>query len=177
MYLAGKVSRGKGERIAVILFSDQPVTVSFGHSQYFDAATAGRDVNKIAEAIISSVENIKKRSTRMGPALKSSLDLARMFDQKRPKMLVMLTDGRPDDAELAEQMVYQSIANRKDMILFIAGMGEEVDQDLMQRWAGATGGEYIHVKDLNQLADWYSSLAKKLTFRADMDNLNRNGVR
>jgi len=45
----------------------------------------------------------------------------------------------------------------------------------MEKWTGTTGGEYLQVRDLNELANWYSSLSKKLTFRASNDALKDGG--
>ena len=114
---------------------------------------------------------MKKRSTKIAPALMGALELVKVFGTKKPKMVVILTDGRPDDSERAEEVVSGAIAPRRDMILFVAGIGDEVDEPLMQGWANATGGEYVKVKDLNHLAEWYGSLARKLTIRARSESL------
>ena len=63
------------------------------------------------------------------------------------------------------EVVSQVIAPRPDLVLFAAGIGEEVNEKFMEEITTMTGGEAIQVHSLDELAQWYSNLARKLEFK------------
>ncbi|MEW5759578.1 MAG: vWA domain-containing protein [Candidatus Thermoplasmatota archaeon] len=167
MYLAGKISRGKGEKVSIILFSSTPTVVKFGEQNYYDASL-GHDISLMATQIIKAVSSIEKLGTNMGMGLMKALEIIEEYGTGKLKMIVLLTDGYPDDEDEMKSVLNKYISPRNDIILFVAGIGKEVNTPLMKEAASRCGGEYLQVGNLDQLTEWYSSLARKLTFKGKL---------
>jgi len=165
MYLVAKVARGKGEKISIVLFSDQAQSLVYNNQICFDA-TSGGSVAPFAQALINAVNLVHRNATCMARALDEALNAIKASkDLKKMKMIVLLTDGYPNDPELMREVIRTKIAPRMDIVLFVAGIGSEVNDMLMTEIATACGGEYLRVTDLDELIKWYSELARKLTVR------------
>lgn len=165
MYLVAKVARGKGEKISVILFSDQAASLVFNGDVTFDA-TAGGSVAPFAQALINEVNAFPRNATFMARAVDEALEvIKRARDIKKMKMVVLLTDGHPNDPDELREVIRTKIAPRMDVVLFVAGIGTAVNSSLMKEIASSCGGEYLPVTDLDELIKWYSELARKLTVR------------
>ena len=48
------------------------------------------------------------------------------------------------------------------MVVNAAGIGDKVNETFLREIVGKCRGTYIHVRDLGQLASWYSELARNL---------------
>ena len=165
MYLVAKVARGKGEKISVVLFSDEAQSLVYNNQICFDAASGG-SVAPFAQALINAVNQVHRNTTFMAKAMDEALNAIKASkDLKKMKMIVLLTDGYPNDPEVLREVIRNKISPRMDIVLFVAGIGSEVNDMLMTEIATACGGEYLRVTDLDELIKWYSELARKLTIR------------
>jgi uncharacterized protein YegL len=165
MYLVAKIARGKGEKISVILFSDEAHYLVFNNQVAFDA-TSGGSIAPFAQALINGVNSFHRNATFMGEAVSVALEVIRATqDTKKMKMVVLLTDGLPNDPDVLREVVRTKVAPRFDIVLFVAGIGEDLSDDLMRDVSTSCGGEYLPVQDLDELVKWYSELARKLTVR------------
>jgi uncharacterized protein YegL len=165
MYLVAKIARGKGEKISVILFSDQAHYLVFNNQMAFDA-TSGGSVAPFAQALINGVNQYPRNATFMGRAMQVALDVIKASqDPKKMKMVVLLTDGLPNDRDELRELIKTSVAPRYDIVLFVAGIGQDLSDDLMREITTSCGGEYLNVEDLDALVKWYSELARKLTVK------------
>ena len=164
MYLAGKIGRGKGERVSIILFSEGATIIDFGGALYYDA-TLHKDIATIARRILTTTNAMDMLGTNMAGAIETALSVAQGFGRDKMKMMVILTDGYPDDEARVRELVSSLVAPRPDLVVFAAGIGEEVNQKFMDEITTTTGGEAIQVHSLDELAQWYSNLARKLEFK------------
>ncbi len=164
MYLAGKIGRGKGERVAFVLFSTEANLIDFSGSPFYDA-TMNRDLSGIARKLITTTNTMEMLGTNMTSALEAALWVSERMGQNKMKMIVILTDGYPDDEAKVREYVEKVIAPKPDIVVFGAGIGQEVNQEFMHAITTSTGGEFLQVKSLDELTEWYSNLARKLEFK------------
>jgi len=164
MYLAGKIGRGKGERVSIILFSETAAVIDFDGAQYYDA-TLHKDIGSIARKILTATNAVDMLGTNMAGAIDTALSVAQGFSRDKMKMMVILTDGYPDDEARVRELISTMVAPRPDLVVFAAGIGEEVNEKFMGEITTTTGGEAIQVHSLDELASWYSNLARKLEFK------------
>ncbi len=166
MYLVQKIGRGVGDKISVITFSTDASPVQFQDNKYFSAATGTTD--EAAETIIEGITYARRGHTNLSEAFREAIEAMKDFKIDKMKMIVMLTDGKPnppfiDDSQSVMKIVEENLAPRKDVVVNTIGLGEEVDHHLMDQIARKTGGEYNYVTSLQGLSEAYSRYATSIS--------------
>ncbi len=121
------------------------------------------------ELISASRENIKKASDFIDYTYpdgstniyKSLLEALRLFrDNKRPKVIVLLTDGMHNVGSFDYDEIVKS--NKYGARIFTFGVGP-VDNTLMERVAKMNRGDFIEIKDTAKLEDRLSNFYKQIS--------------
>jgi len=135
--------------------------VVFDHS-------AGVYKNELAPA---TEENIKEASeyidavypaggTNIYKALVKALDM--FSDNKRPKVVVLLTDGLHNEGEFHYENI--SEMNKFNSRIFTLGVSYDVDVNLMEKVAKMNRGDYIEIRNNSslekELGDFYKKISK-----------------
>lgn len=163
VYLSEKVGRGKGERIAIIPFSNAATIIDFNGKMFYDA---GSDLNiaMVAEKIVSAVRNADG-TTNLSAALLQATEIIKVFGENKIKMVVILTDGRPtkpDNEAQVMEILKENLMPRNDIVMNAAGIGNNVDEMLLLEMVNKCRGNYTRVTDLKLLVEWYGDLARDL---------------
>ncbi|MEM1885539.1 MAG: VWA domain-containing protein, partial [Candidatus Jordarchaeales archaeon] len=164
LYLAEKVGRGYGERVAIITYHDEAEILKFDGKNYFDATTG--NLEEVADLIIKKVAYTTGGYTNFSDALRKALTLLRNEFKDTNTMIVFLSDGFPqgtDNEESVRSIVEKEFARMPNVVIYTVGIGGEVNEVLMQHIASATGGVYFKASDLGKLLSWYSELARTFT--------------
>lgn len=164
LYLAEKVGRGYGERVAIITYHDEAEILKFDGKNYFDATTG--NLEEVADLIIKKVAYATGGYTNFSDALRKALTLLRNEFKDTNTMIVFLSDGFPqgtDNEESVRSIVEKEFARMPNVVIYTVGIGGEVNEVLMQHIASVTGGVYFKASDLGKLLSWYSELARTFT--------------
>ncbi|MGY5875747.1 MAG: hypothetical protein RTU30_08375 [Candidatus Thorarchaeota archaeon] len=169
LYLAEKVGRGYGEKVAVITFEKEVSEMTFmntetGEVQPFVECT-GRD-KTLGLQIISThvVDKVEEGGTLtdMGNALLKSSEIMEQFgDHSKPTMLILLTDGMTTSGPPPLKIMKERFTDGKRLVVYCIGLGErsEIDEELMLALAQFGNGTYRHVDNMRDLLEWYGRLA------------------
>ncbi len=172
LYLAEKVWRGYGEKVAVITFEKEVSTLNFintdtGESQPFVECT-GREkelgLQIISTHVIDKVET-GGTLTNMGMALMKAHEVLEAFgDPEKPVMLILLTDGMATEGPPPIKVLKEHFSdNRHRLVIYCIGLGEResIDEELMLAIAQYGNGTYRHVDNMHDLLEWYGRLARE----------------
>ncbi|MBD3406406.1 MAG: hypothetical protein GF411_09870 [Candidatus Lokiarchaeota archaeon] len=169
LYLAEKVGRGYGEKVAVITFEKSVSEMTFldsetGEVQPFVECT-GRE-KALGLQIISThvVDKVEEGGTltAMGSSLQTAADILDAFGEKtKPTMLIMLTDGMTTFGPPPLKVLKEQFPDRSRLVIYCIGLGErsEIDEELMLAMAQYGNGTYRHVDNMRDLLEWYGRLA------------------
>ncbi len=169
IYFVQKIGRGVGDKISVILFSDEASPVEFDEKRFFSSEMS--DPETASENIIDEVNYYPRGQTNISDGLLESIETIKSFDHDKMKMIVLLTDGKPhppsiDEPEEVLDIVEKRLAPRKDVIINTIGLGDDVDHHLLDEIASRTGGEYVYVNSLQGLTEAYSRYATSISIKA-----------
>lgn len=90
--------------------------------------------------------------TDIEEALQATLNYANN-DPQYQSLVILLSDGQSN----VNDSVLQELSNNEQRVITV-GIGNDVDQDLMQRIADITGGSYVFCEDSSDLADAFIDL-------------------
>jgi len=166
-FLAEKIARGHGEKVAVIRFADTAESLDFDGTAFMDGAGSAQDIlEKTAVSIVENIGNSYGQATEIGKALYLTLELARLMQDMeaasgdaKPVMCVLLTDGYPTDSEAFASAI-EAIRKNSNIVLYIIGLGSP-NTELMMKAAAACGGEFYMPADVGQLLSWYMRKASE----------------
>ncbi len=169
LYLAEKVGRGYGEKVAVITFEKDVSEMTFmnaetGEVQPFVECT-GREkalgLQMISTHVVDKVEE-GGTLTAMGTALAKAHAILQSFkDSDKPTMIIMLTDGMTTSGPPPLKVLKELFSDHKRLVIYCIGLGErsEIDEELMLAMAQYGNGTYRHVDNMRDLLEWYGRLA------------------
>lgn len=168
VYLVQKIGRGVGDKVSVIVFSDEPEIINFEGKQFFSSGVG--DTSSAAENIVKNIENAEHEHTNLSGAIEQAIEAMKNFDRKDMKMIVTLTDGKPfpariDDADQVKDVIDKRLRPRKDIIINTIGLGGKVNHDLLEYMADQTGGRYNNVNSLQELTETYSRYAREISVK------------
>ncbi len=169
LYLAEKVGRGYGEKVAVITFEKDVNEMTFldsetGEVQPFVECTGpdkARGIQMISTHVVDKVEE-GGTLTNMGTALERAHEVLKSFgDPKKPTMIIMLTDGIPTTGPPPLKVLKERFTERTRLVIYCIGLGNraEIDEELMVAIAQYGNGTYRHVDNMRDLLEWYGRLA------------------
>ena len=169
LYLAEKVGRGYGEKVAVVTFEKEVSAMTFmntvtGQVQPFVECT-GRD-KSLGLQIVSThvVDKVEEGGTLtdMGNALNRAREIIEEFgDATKPTMLILLTDGMTTSGPPPLKVLKEKYSDLKHLVVYCIGLGErsEIDEELMLALSQFGNGTYRHVDNMRDLLEWYGRLA------------------
>ena len=169
LYLAEKVGRGYGEKVAVVTFEKEVSAMTFmntvtGQVQPFVECT-GRD-KSLGLQIVSThvVDKVEEGGTLtdMGNALNRAREIIEEFgDATKPTMLILLTDGMTTSGPPPLKILKEKYSDLKHLVVYCIGLGErsEIDEELMLALSQFGNGTYRHVDNMRDLLEWYGRLA------------------
>ncbi len=165
-YLIQEIEKGLGDKLSVILFSDEASVIEFNDQRYFSTEVC--DIDSASEDIIEEIIYHPRGRTNISAGLEKAIETMKDFDHEEMKMLVLLTDGKPypsavDEKDTVEKLIENRFAPRMDVTINTIGLGDEVDHHLLDKIANKTGGEYTYVRSLNQLIEAYSRYADSIS--------------
>ncbi len=170
LFLAEKVGRGFGEKVALIRFADVAEILDFD-GPFFDSASGKHGILEMAaNRIVEKIGEETGTATNMGDAIIGAHYIYSRFEEvegpgtNKPCMLVLLTDGYPTDGEAFKQAVDTYFMNNPNVVFYIVGLGNP-DKKLMQDIATRCGGEYFEPEDMGSLLIWYSKRARDLVVK------------
>ena len=112
----------------------------------------------------------------MSEALIEAINMIKLWEKeepqdKKPSMVVLLSDGFPDLWEEGPpvEIAHKYYADRKDTVIFTVGIGSEVQERIMEAIANTGRGVFFKAEDLGQLLNWYQKLARDLIIRLEVE--------
>lgn len=182
LYLVEKVGRGFGEKIAVITYSEtaDPLTFLMTGGKKLPYFHPGKSkmsgVSQLGRLIIDRLNKVSSSHTNMSEALIEASNMISLWEkeapqEKKPSMIVLLSDGYPDFWEEGPpvEMAHKYFAERKDAVIFTVGIGSEIQERIMEAIASEGRGIFFKAEDLGQLLQWYQKLARDLIVRLEVD--------
>jgi hypothetical protein len=171
LFLAEKVGRGFGEKVAIIRFADTAETLDFNGSPFMQGSSGEKDVlEKAARTIVDNIANAYGQATNLGQAMLLAQELIYKLqdmeggeEQAKPVMVLLLTDGNPTDGNNFEIAV-QEMAKNQNVVFYVLGLGQ-ANVELMTKAASMCGGEFYMPEDAGKLLIWYSKRARDLQVR------------
>ncbi|MHA1401279.1 MAG: VWA domain-containing protein [Candidatus Heimdallarchaeaceae archaeon] len=165
IYVTEKLGRGSGEKVAFIHFSDNAELIQVCGQDWYESGSC--QIDDLMETIIQSVEKAPHGYTNMTAALEKAIEISQKFGDPdtKPIMFVLLTDGYPNDENAVRNTITKITNNMPNVVLYTIGIGEGLNDILMEEIAADTGGVYFKVSDLKELLRWYSKLAHDIAKR------------
>ncbi|MFW6083541.1 MAG: vWA domain-containing protein [Thermoplasmatota archaeon] len=168
LYLVQKIGRGVGDRISMIPFSDESSIITFDENEFFSSSIG--DTSFAAERIVKNIYHRTRGHTNLSDGFEKAIEVMKNFDNNKMKMIVVLTDGRPnpeklDNEEKLLKIIKNRLAPRKDIIINSIGLGTEIDHQLLDKISVMTRGEYTHVNSLEGLTQAYSRYATLISVK------------
>ncbi|HAZ65112.1 MAG TPA: hypothetical protein DCZ72_16090 [Armatimonadetes bacterium] len=161
------------DRFGVIAFSSDV-------SAFEDGLVEATDANRAAA--IEFVAGLEARGgTNIGGALETALaDLPTNRDPARPAMVVFLTDGQPTVGETRVARLLEGVEqqNGAEARLFVFGVGDDVNTELLDRLSADNHGTRTYVRPGEDLEVPVSSFYGKIAYPVLSDlKLKVEGVR
>jgi len=120
-----------------------------------------------------SIHNIEFKSihgTAIGDAIKASLNL--FLDDEKPRVIVLLTDGRENIASREELFKVVELAKKNQITIYTIGIGTErggkvpgveiistIDENILTEISKLTDGDYFRVETDDKLKEVYKAIA------------------
>lgn len=161
LYLIEKIDRGVGDNIAVIPFSDRVHTVMFDGTPYYRSSQS--KIDEASALIVSKIENMHHGLTNTALAFEEAIEISKEYDRSRPKMFILLTDGKADNEAAVLQIMEDRIMPRGDIILNAVGLGSSCNDAFLDHICRMTGGTYHAVAGLGELASIFSKYAMEFS--------------
>lgn len=144
--VANFVRNREGDRVGLIVFAEQafltiPLTLDTGAvSKLLNNLLVGMagERTAIGDAIGIGVQNLRKRP-------------------ETSRILILLTDGE-DTASRIPPIEAATIAQKSNIKIYTIGVGNKLDETLLEKIANMTGGIYYKVTDVNTLQKVYQQI-------------------
>ncbi len=177
-FLSAKVSRGRGEDISIILWSEEAIPLNFvigGKKKSWISTGEIGEKDTMAEIIASQLlndaERIKSRQTNMEKAIKKAKDVWKGIVEEEeeehgesyPTMIIFLTDGKRTVGRSPIGVVKDEIAPLDKTVLHTIGLGKDVEEEELIAMAKSCGGKYFNTRDVKELIEFYDEEASKFT--------------
>lgn len=144
-----------GDRFNIIRFSTDV--------ELYQSALVVAD-KKHVQGAIEFIDEIKARGgTDINSALAAALKMG--DDDKRPRIIAFLTDGKPTIGESNTDTIVSNVAqgNQNKARVFVFGVGETLNTHLLDRISGENGGMSQYVKPKEDIEVKLSSFSDKMS--------------
>jgi hypothetical protein len=118
------------------------------------------------EAIHSAINQIDSSgSTNIGLGLQAGFENLSQMPTRHRKIAILLTDGKGDYADQAAQYAAQGWK------IFTIGLGNDINQQLLEQIASETGGKYYFLTSADQLIQKYFEISQSASGAQTLFNL------
>lgn len=177
-FLSAKVSRGRGEEISIILWSEEAIPLTFvigGEKKSWISADEIEEKDTMAEIIatelLSEAEKIRSRQTNMEKAIRKAREIRdgiveeekQSYEEAYPTMIIFLTDGKRTVGRSPIGVVKEEIAPLDKTVLHAIGLGRDVEEKELLAMAKAGSGKYFNTRDVKELIKFYDEEASRFT--------------
>lgn len=133
---------------------DRVAVVEFG-----EGARVLREFTSDKDSVYRAIEAVGNTDTQtdMNTALNTGFDLFSSSPDSAIRYMILLTDGMSGE----EVMGYTQRAKAKAITVFTVGLGDWLDDELLDDIASSTGGRYYHATKADALYDIYDDIAKE----------------
>ena len=148
------------DRVGLVTFSNPADDAEPGVRTRREVTVTGR-YDGIARRLHRIGRSYGGRATHIAAGIRAGLRTLRDSPGTRrnsEKVLVVMTDGNPDDPGEIPIAAGEAAAAR--VRIYAVTFGPDTDLDLMGRMAGATGGRAWHGEDPSALAEAYREIAR-----------------
>jgi len=149
---------------------------------FADHSTFAHDLSLNREHTLAGIDQYKASGgTALYDALSDSLHRLKFENARR--VVVVLTDGRDEDNPgkgPGSTHTFDDVleyAKETDAIVFGIGLGPNVDSDVLEKLASATGGEAYFPSDTSLLDDTYQRIVENLRRRWIVSYTSTNSAR
>ncbi len=177
-FLSAKVSRGRGEEISIILWSEEAIPLNFvveGEKKSWisggEIGEKGTMVEIIASELLNEAKMIESKQTNMEKAIKKAREIRDgiVKEEKEeqgeayPTMIIFLTDGKRTVGRSPIGVVKEEIAPLDKTVLHSIGLGKDVEEQELIAMAKTCGGKYFNTRDVKELIEFYDEEANQFT--------------
>ena len=144
--VANFVRNREGDRVGLIVFAEQA----------FLTIPLTLDTSAVSKLLNNLLVGMAGERTAIGDAIGIGVQNLR----KRPetsRILILLTDGE-DTASRIPPMEAAKIAQKSNIKIYTIGVGNKLDETLLEKIANMTGGIYYKVTDVNTLQKVYQQI-------------------
>lgn len=171
LYVIKTVERKEDNNISIIPFSDSAEAIRFEGKKYFSSSNS--DLENIFDRSIKDVEEFLRGKTDIRSALEESIEVIKKLKKDRMKMIVLLTDQNSDQKDNDPKIEIQNLINdrlspREDVVINTVGLGDDVDEELLNSIASKTGGEFIKAEGIGDLDYPFSRFSKVVSEKSSM---------
>lgn len=184
-FLNTKVAKGRGEKISIILYSDEARPINLvidGEKKPWISAAGGETLGRANVSEILTTELINKAfsldsaQTNIEQALMKARKIAdameesELDDESTPKdihdkpitnptMIILLTDGRRTVGRAPVTVVKELFSERPKTILHTIGLGDGVEEEELIEMARLCHGKYFNTTNAQALLKFYDKEA------------------
>lgn len=187
-FLSAKVSRGRGEEISIVLWSEVAISLNFvvdGKKRSWISTGEIGEKDTMAEVIASELLNeayrIQSKQTNMEKAIIRAREIRdgivneqKAKGEAHPTMIIFLTDGKRTAGRSPIGMVKDEIANLDKTVLHTIGLGDDVEEQELIDMANLCSGKYFNTRDVKELIEFYDEEASKFTITKIQKNQEKN---
>jgi hypothetical protein len=176
-----KVAKGRGEKIAIILYSTKAETVPVkgdnGDMLWISGGTEGEEMQRrLITSIMERVKNMGSAQTNLEAAMREAHRVAELMlateiqDKNRPidingkpipnpLVVMLLTDGKRTVGGAPVPIVKELFSSRERAILHTIGLGDDVEESELREIARLCRGRYRRTSDAQELFMFYDKEA------------------
>ena len=170
-YIIKTIERKEDYNISIIPFSDNAEAIKFEGKKFFSSSQS--DLEIIFDRLIKDIEEFLRGKTDIRSAIEESIEVMKELKKDRMKMIVLLTDQNPDEKSNDSKIVIQNLIKdrlspRKDIVINTVGLGDDVDEELLNSIASKTGGEFMKAESMSDLDDAFSRFSKVVSKKSSM---------
>jgi VWFA-related protein len=151
------VGLAEGDRVAVITFNDEITTII----DYTTDHQAARDQ-------ITMVDAKRNAGTCLYDAAYQAVQMSASLPSGR-RAVILLTDGVDEKADRSicsthtqDDVINLASSDSTRVPVFALGLGQKIDEKILERQASMTGGRYLHTPENSQLGAMFNRLAELL---------------
>lgn len=146
-----------GKEAIVSLVSNLDPKSKIGVVTFSQATTIQVPLTFDRDNFINRVKALEVSERAQTNIAQGIIDAANLLNKERKSLpiIIILTDGKQTKGIGIDPLEAAKYASEKNIVIYSAGIGEksEIDEEVLNKIASITGGQYSHVSDLSQLVN------------------------